>query len=387
MCRAKLECVAKGLPGGRAKRVNSKHAWRSKPFEGPGTVNGIARANEVAPSQVGAWKKELESRFGEIFAGKAKIARPPRPATRPAGCFSVAARHPCLMALIINDEEIPDEMVEGEFHEIKSHYERLLQVSCCERDPEFRGYAKENIIARVLLSQEAPKRTEEPSSDDVEAAREALFEEHGGKDKFYMNMGIHGGDEGLVLDNIRQSLRVERLLAETAAPLPDPDDAELEAFYQDHLDHFLTTEEIRASHITKNLSDAGSREEVYEQLRELRKKLKEGADFVALAEQENDDPEQQVDLGFFKQGEFMPEFETIAFSLDIGEISPVFSTHLGLHLCTVTDRKPPEPKPFEAVKEAALDLLCSLHREKKIEAFVERLKAEAKIEDTDPDEG
>ena len=290
------------------------------------------------------------------------------------------------MPLVINNEEIPDEVVDGEFHEIKSHYERLLQVSCCERDPEFRGYAKDNVIARVLLGQEAKQRIAEPTAEDVEAAREALFEEHGGEERFYMNMGIHGGDQDMVLDNIRQSLRVEHLLAEIAAPLPDPDDTELEAFYREHLDHFLSTEEICASHITKNLGQASSRDEVYEHLRELRQKLKQGADFESIARQENDDPEQQIDLGFFKQGEFMPEFETIAFSLDVGEISPVFGTHLGLHLCTVTERRPPEPKPFAEVKEAALDLLRSLHREKKIEAFVEKLKADAKIEDTDPED-
>jgi hypothetical protein len=289
------------------------------------------------------------------------------------------------MSLIINGEEIPDEVIEGEFHEIKSHYERLLQVSCCERDPEFRGYAKENVVARVLLSQEAPRRIDEPGPEDVEAARNALFEEHGGEESFYMNMGIQLSDENLVLDNVRQSLRVERLLAEVASPLPDPDDDELEVFYRENVDHFLSAEEIRASHITKNLGEASSREEVYQHLCKLRKRLRDGADFAELAEKENDDPEQQVDLGFFKRGEFMPEFETIAFSLEVGEISPVFSTHLGLHLCTVTDRKAPQPKPFEEVREAALDLLRSRHRETKIDAFVEELKAGATIEDTDPD--
>ena len=42
------------------------------------------------------------------------------------------------MALIINGEEIDDEVIEGEFRNVKGHYERLLQVACCERDQEFR---------------------------------------------------------------------------------------------------------------------------------------------------------------------------------------------------------------------------------------------------------
>lgn len=290
------------------------------------------------------------------------------------------------MSLTINSEEIPEEVIDGEFQQIKAHYEHLLQVSCCERDPEFRGYAKDNVIARVLLAQAAAKRIEEPSEQEVTTAREALFTEHGGEEQFYLNMGISSQEDEMVLANISQSLRVERLLAKVADPLPDPNDTELETFYQENVSHFLTTEEVRASHITKNLKEAGSREEVYMHLREVRKKLREGADFETLASVENDDSSQEIDLGFFKRGEFMEEFETIAFSLETGEISPVFGTHLGLHICTVTDRRPPTPKPLSEVKEAVMDLLCSLHREKKIESFVEGLKSESTIEDSDPDE-
>jgi len=290
------------------------------------------------------------------------------------------------MALIINGEEVPDGIVDGEFQQIKSHYEQLLQVSCCERDPEFRGYAKDNVIARALLSQAAAKQMAAPSDEEVDAAKEALFEEHGGEDRFYMNMGFAVKDDDIVRENIRQSIRVDQLLGKVSAPLPDPDDAELKAFYEGHLDHFLTTEEVRASHITKNLSDAGSRDEVYQELRKVRKALLDGADFDTVAKEQNDDPKQEVDLGYFKRGEFMEEFETIAFSMEDKEISPIFGTHLGLHICTVTGRKIPEPKPFDEIREAALDLLQSQHREEKIEAFVQDLKKDAKIEDIDPDE-
>ena len=44
-------------------------------LKGLRTINEIARDNEVAPSQVGAWKKELESRIDEIFEGQGEVAR------------------------------------------------------------------------------------------------------------------------------------------------------------------------------------------------------------------------------------------------------------------------------------------------------------------------
>ena len=44
-------------------------------LKGLRTINEIARENEVAPSQVSAWKKELESRIDEIFEGQGEVAR------------------------------------------------------------------------------------------------------------------------------------------------------------------------------------------------------------------------------------------------------------------------------------------------------------------------
>jgi len=291
------------------------------------------------------------------------------------------------MALIINGEEIDDEIVEQEFSQIKSHYEQMLQVSCCERDPEFRGYAKDNIAARVLLSQEAEKRIDEASDEEINQAKAALFEEHGGEDEFYMNMGLPMRDEALLVENIRQSLRVDSLLAEVSLPLPEPSEEEQKAFYEDNIDEFLTTEEVRASHITKNLRSASNREEVFKELRAVRKRLREGGEeFDEVAKTENDDEQQEVDLGFFRRGEFMEEFEAIAFSMDLGEVSPVFTTHLGLHLCKVTEQKAAEPVPFTEVKDDVLKLIHAEHREEKIEAFVEELKKAAAIEDTDPDD-
>ena len=39
-------------------------------LQGIKTINEIAQANELAPTQVSPWKNELEGRVPEIFAGK-----------------------------------------------------------------------------------------------------------------------------------------------------------------------------------------------------------------------------------------------------------------------------------------------------------------------------
>jgi len=234
------------------------------------------------------------------------------------------------MALLLNGEPVDDEIIEAEFNQVKGHYERLLMVSCCERDAEFRATAKDNVLSRLLLNQEAAKRYPEVDEAEVTARLEKLIEQAGGETRFYMNLGMPTKDEPLVRQNVAGGVRLDKLLAEVYGEDPEFSEAELRAYYDSHLDQFMSEEMIRAAHITKSLQGANSRTAVYQELRELRERLLAGEDFMTLAEQHRSGEQQQIDLGWFKRGEFMEEFETIAFSMRTGEISPVFVTQLGL---------------------------------------------------------
>jgi hypothetical protein len=290
------------------------------------------------------------------------------------------------MALIINHETIDDEVIEGEFRHIKGHYERTLQVACCERDPEFRAMAKDNVTSRALLQHEATRRFPDVDDKEIDERLAKLMEQAGGEDKFYAGIGLPFKDETAVRGNVASGVRLDKTLAQVYAPEPVPDDAALRAYYEANKKLFLTDEQIRASHISLNLGGAQSRAEVYAKMRELRKLARSGADFDALSAEHNSNKEMSADLGWFKRGEFMEEFEAIAFSMDIGEISPVFVTQLGFHLCRVSERKPAEPKPFEEVKDLVKIRILEEHRDKRFNEFVEELKKTAKIEDTDPPE-
>ena len=288
------------------------------------------------------------------------------------------------MALIINGEELDDEIIEAEFRNVKGHYERLLQVSCCERDPEFRGYAKDNIISRVLLNQESMKRCPVVDEADVTERLTKLIEGAGGEAQFYMQIGMPQKDEAVVRQNVAGGVRLDKMLGEIYGTEPEPTDAELRAYYEKNLATYMTEEMIHAAHITKSLQGAKSRQEVFEAMRGIRQELRAGAEFMKLAEEHRADEQQMIDLGWFKRGEFMEEFETIAFSMGEKEISPVFNTQLGFHICTVLGRKVSEPMPFEMVKDSVRQRMIEEFKDTKFNEFVEQLKAGAEIKDTDP---
>ncbi len=286
------------------------------------------------------------------------------------------------MPLIINGQRVDDAVLNAEFSQIKSYFESLGNVSCCERDPEFRSYAKENVVARVLLAQEAQRSMDVTPAEEVEAALEKLKEDHGGEQRFLYSIGATADQMDLVRRDLEADLRVKRMVDRLCAEGPEPSDDELRGYYESHLDFYKTAEEVRASHVLKS-ARGEKRHEAYDELRQLRKRFQAGEDFEALAKQHSDKGDEHVDLGFFKRGELAEEFEVVAFSLDVGEISPVFASPFGYHLIKLTDRKPATPRPFEEVRGEVREHLLAERRQEKTRQLVKELQAKATVEEVE----
>lgn len=240
-------------------------------------------------------------------------------------------------------------------------------------------------MSRALLQQEARQRFNSVSDVEIDERLTKLMEQAGGEDQFYANIGMPFKDETLIRGNVADGVRMDKMLKEIYEPEPEATEEELHSYYRANLPRYMTDEEVRVSHVSVNLSGAQTRMEVYNKLREVRKKALEGADFDALGQEHSSSKDQPSDLGWFKRGEFMEEFESIAFSMNEGEISPVFTTQLGFHLCKVTGRKPPVPVPFSEVRDRVKHAFLEEYRDSKFNTFVDDLKAKADVQDTDPD--
>lgn len=291
------------------------------------------------------------------------------------------------MPLIVNGQRIEDAVVESEFASIKAYYENLGNVSCCERDPEFRGYARQNVVSRVLLAQEAG-RTMDPTPDtDVDAALDKLKEDYGGEQWFLARTGLTPETMHLIRHDLDLDLRVRRMMDQLADADGPPGDDVLRRHYEQHIESFKTAEEVRASHILKNPPRGEDRQAAYDMLRDARRQLLAGAgaDFDALARQHSDKADDHIDLGYFKKNELAPEFEAVAFSMEVGEISPVFVSPYGFHLVKLTERKPSVPKPFDDVRDEVAQHYREWLKQERARELVKELESRATIEELDPE--
>jgi parvulin-like peptidyl-prolyl isomerase len=286
------------------------------------------------------------------------------------------------LSLIVNGQRIDSAVLDSEFAQIKSYFEHLGNVSCCERDPEFRGYARDNVVARALLSQEAQRRLQPVADDEVDAAVAKLISDYGGEVQFYAASGARPDTMQLVRHDVELELRVRRMVEQMCADI-SPSEDDLRRYYNEHLASFMTDEQVRASHILKAPKRGEARAEAFEELRKLRTQLLAGEDFEKLAKAHSDKADEHIDLGFFKRGELAEEFEIVAFSLNVGEISPVFLSPFGFHLITVTERKPAMPKPFEDVRAEVEQRYRDEIRDQRTKTLVEELKKSATVEEAE----
>ncbi len=147
-------------------------------------------------------------------------------------------------------------------------------------------------------------------------------------------------------------------------------DEALKAAYDEYAAEQAKIEELSARHILVNTE---------EEAKAVIAELDGGKDFAELAKEKSTGPsgENGGDLGYFKKGEMVPEFEEAAFAIEKGAYSkePV-QTQFGYHIIKIEDRRSVEAESFEDMKpslEAAL-------RTKVLQELLGNWRSEAKVE-------
>lgn len=285
------------------------------------------------------------------------------------------------MQTLVNGEPIAPEWIEEEFSQIKSWHEQRSQLSCCERDDEFRAQARENVIGRVLLNQAAEREIPDPTSEQIQAAVKQLHKDYGGEEAFLATMGLNEGQKSFVDRQVVVNLKADQLIANLSKDLQHPEEDALLAYYREHSEPYTSESRVRALHIFKSLRQSEDKDQLFKECCKVRERLCSGEDFETIAREFSDKPAEEIDLGFFKRGELMDEFEFVAFSMQVGEVSPVFSSYHGFHLAKVLEIEPPVITPFEEVREAVLEAWMQEKRTLLMQEYIQALKSQAEIKD------
>lgn len=270
------------------------------------------------------------------------------------------------MPLIVNGETVNDSAIRQEAAALRPRFAEMVQGEAVETEMQLREWAREAVIEKTLLRQEALK--------DPEPIPEALIQE-----ALEQPGCITRATDDLRRD-IEVRLRIDRLIRKIGEKAPRSKQRELVDYYRKNRDQFFTPEMLRVSHIVKNVNENTDEAGALEVIRRAQEELRQGEPFAQVADRYSDCAGNGGDLGYFPRGQMVQEFEDVVFALKTGETSDIFRTVFGFHIARLEDRKPEGIRSLDEVREQIEAVLLRDKQQRALDEFLGRLKAKADIQ-------
>ena len=146
-------------------------------------------------------------------------------------------------------------------------------------------------------------------------------------------------------------------------------DKEIEDYYNENADKFVSPATVNASHILVDTEALA---------KEILAKIEKGEiSFEDAAKEYSSCPSKENggSLGDFGKGQMVPEFDSAVFAMEVGEITkePV-QTQFGYHLIRLNSKKEGETMPLDSIKERLGQQLLGQKQQKAYESRVNQLK-------------
>lgn len=178
-----------------------------------------------------------------------------------------------------------------------------------------------NELVTVKVLEQDYEVTDEELDEEINTFKDQLG------DQFEMWMQQQGFEDE---ESLKKVLKLSLLQEEAASEGVEISEDEMEEKFE------KMKTEIEAQHILVDDEETAD---------EVKKKLDDGESFKDLAKEYSTDEENAKDagkLGYFSTGEMDPEFEEVAYNLDIDKISDPVMSQFGFHIIKVTDKRESE---------------------------------------------
>jgi hypothetical protein len=245
----------------------------------------------------------------------------------------------------------------------------------------FRAEVARTMVERLLLLQEAERRDIRPDGDWVDEQVAAVEARYAGRPAW---------DEAREtwLPGLRKELEAQSIVARLRAQvesIPAPDRVTVRAYYEAHGDKFTTPERQRVSIILLKVepwSAAPAWQAAEDEALRLVKKLRDGADFAALARLHSADQsaERGGDLGYIHRGMFSEEAQQVVDGLPLGGVSAPVRILQGFAIFRLEERVPSVLNTFEKSAERAEALWIRERKAQVWQELLDSLRAKTRIE-------
>ena len=237
------------------------------------------------------------------------------------------------------------------------------------------------LIGNILLNAQAKKTDINVTDDEVNDRITAVVAEMDLSLNDYRYMVKWLGESfEKVMEQVRTTLAREKLVG----PI-EVSDAEAIAYYEQNKESFNGPEQVHVKHILfkppKDNTPRAKGMAIADPMFSLRK-MRQGASFSIQAYKYSEDTATKYkygEMGFLARGILPKPIEDAAFALQPGQISEIIEMPDGFHIVKVTARRPAGLLPFEKARPDIIKMLKQNKLQQLTRAYVEKLKAKAKI--------
>ncbi|MBU2538775.1 MAG: peptidylprolyl isomerase [Proteobacteria bacterium] len=288
------------------------------------------------------------------------------------------------VAVLVNGQPIAATAVEGEIKGILGRFQEQGRKPSDTEMTSLRESVLEKMIKLELLSQESKKAGVSVSATDIENELKGYKKGFADDKSFAKALGEAGITEAELRKQIGKNLTIQKFIDTKFKGKAQVTEQEAKDFYNNNQDKFAQPEMAHARHIlitAKETESKADKDRKRAKLVQIKKQLKDGADFAELAKQFSDCPskERGGDLGFFPRGQMVKPFEQAVFKMMPGDVSDVVETEFGYHLIKLEEKKPAKTVSFDEAKAKITAYLTQEKVTNNIEAFLAETKAKATI--------
>lgn len=275
------------------------------------------------------------------------------------------------------------------YHLQQAEKELLAQRSLSVEDsPEARRQkVLDWLIERELIRQEAEDSGILINDEELDAALEDIKQRNNllSDEQLKAAVNQEGRTWDEFLEEIREQIRVAKLISREVRSQVEITEEEVEEYYQANADRFAQSPPIvHISHILLKVNENATNSEIQavkNNAEQVIREFRAGTDFATLAKQYSDDPSAETggELGKFKEGELAAPFD-IAFRMSAGDISNPVQSDRGFHIIYVQEKTGGEQATFEKAQPLIRQKLFEEKSGELYQKWVAELKERAYIE-------
>lgn len=220
----------------------------------------------------------------------------------------------------VNGKAITQQEVDSEL--MQATQGRFNQVPA-DKQQQLRNQVLDQLVAKELIYEDA-KKTGVMKSKDFKSEYDK------------------------VLERVKKELAIQ-IWQKRELDKVNVSNKEVKKYYDDNKEEFNEKESVHARHILVKTEDEAK--DIVKDLKSLQGKSLENK-FIDLAKSKSTGPSgpKGGDLGYFAQGQMVPEFNKEVFSMKVGTISQPVKTQFGYHVIYLQDKKASKTRAFTEVK-------------------------------------